>query len=839
MAATVTGPIREGQINNNLYVGEGFCTTIQKAVDFARSTPTQNFCVILPSGYVGNDAISAVTNGSAQVIISDQRGPSPQSYILQGAVYVAADFVQGSGYIAKGTPQPYPSTTAIGTTALGFSPTGAGGKGRGDLIVTATPGSAMPAIQLSAQPTDGGAAHTFFRADIDPTGNFRVQMPQALDLANMDGNINLWTGQTRALPGSKGMTIQAKPTEEAIDFQGQTVGGANDQTIRINPDGGNVEIARGVGASVNTGPLTVEGNAVVTGDEQIGGDLSVSGDLTADHADFNTSTVGNSPVRTFANSPDGGGPGGMIWPTFGIPISEGDSWRDPSIDPASLVPYPAAGVTVSTGTAWATPIDPATLATYPAAGVPVSTGTAWATPIDPATIPRTNTANTFTQNQIVLGRLLAEGTSSWFGKPEGVGAKGMSITPNAALNAIEIQGQTQGGANDQTIRLQAGGGDTSVGGIFRTEANTPAGVTTNGQGGCTIAWNISAGGGETDFINNHLSGFGAFSWYNVGASTLVNSSTVPVMRLDGTGTLNFKGAAGNLRLQSSANLTLPVPSGEATIRGGGQFPGTLNLSPGATGTDLNFGIDSQFSGSRAGEYRFWSGVDGSGANFVTAKIDRAGTETLVGDLGNLILRPTITGLGLNAGVATVRGGGGTRGSSLALSPGRTDDGLEFGIDSVAGDRSGAYRFWSGSDASGAGNVPVVTITRQGVITGSAKNFQIPYPGDPTKTLTHSTLESPEYSVSYRGEAVTADGSVELTLPEYFEALTRPEGRTVLLTQLFEQDTEDFAQLMASRVVDGKFRVRSSAPAAKFCWEVRAVRADMEPLVVVNPAVQWK
>ena len=867
MAATVTGPIREGQINNDLYVGEGFFTTIQKAVDFARSTPTLNFCVIIPAGYTGADAISAVTNGSAQVIISDQRGPSPQSYILQGAGYVLADFVQGRGFIAQGGRSEAPASTAIS-----YDPLGNTGIGTGVLIVNANAGKGMPAFNISARPGDGNPLSTFFRFDTDANSKHRVQMPQALELMNpVDGNYNLWMGQSH-LAGAKGMTVTADPILNIIDFQGETVGGANDQTIRINPAGGNVEIATGVGASVATGALTVTGNAVVTGD------LGLTGDLTADSAEFNVCEVANSPVRTFANTPDGPGQG-MVWPTFGIPISEGDHWRDPSIDPASLVPYPAAGV-------------------------PVSTGTAWGTPIDPATLPRTNTANTFTQGQTVQGnlvaqRLIAQGASSWFGQPEAVGAKGILITPQAAANAILIQGQTQGVAFDQTLKLQPQGGVVEMGN-FRTVINNLAGVTTTNDGGVTLAWNISSSTGETDFINNRLGANGGFNWYNSAPNTLVNSSTVPVMQLDGSVGLTV----GNVTTNRNNG------AGVTTTNAGGVTLG-WNISSATGETDF---INNRLGAG--GGFNWYNSAPNTLVNSSTVpdmRLDNVGTlhvqgKNVFGLEGNLSLRAKST-IGGN-GEAIVRGGGGINQSILTLSPGHTNDALDFGRDSLFSvDRSGEYSFWSGPDSSGAGNSQVAIIDRvgnasfanrklkiydrvtgapgaapnissdgsslvlnaptgqaiffnldsagivqfgngaggavgnittagnatfSGTLTAGTKSFQITHPSDATKWLTHSCLEGPEIGVYYRGEAETAGGSVELTLPDYFEALVRPEGRTVLLTQLFEQDTEDFAQLAASRVVGGKFRVRSSVPVQKFYWEVKAVRADQPLLEVIKP-----
>ena len=66
--------------------------------------------------------------------------------------------------------------------------------------------------------------------------------------------------------------------------------------------------------------------------------------------------------------------------------------------------YPAAGIGVSTGTAWGTSIAPATLATWPAVGIPVSTGTAWGTSIAAANVPLLNAAiNTFTGSVVAGG----------------------------------------------------------------------------------------------------------------------------------------------------------------------------------------------------------------------------------------------------------------------------------------------------------------------------------------------------------------------------------------------------------------------------------------------------
>lgn len=86
---------------------------------------------------------------------------------------------------------------------------------------------------------------------------------------------------------------------------------------------------------------------------------------------------------------------------------------------------------------------------------------------------------------------------------------------------------------------------------------------------------------------------------------------------------------------------------------------------------------------------------------------------------------------------------------------------------------------------------------------------------------------------YRGQAQLTNGRAVIYLPEYFETLTRPEGRTVVLTNMDGFDRLAVERQSGMAVRDGKFVIisdnaRSSQP---FCWEVKAVRADLAPLQV--------
>jgi hypothetical protein len=124
------------------------------------------------------------------------------------------------------------------------------------------------------------------------------------------------------------------------------------------------------------------------------------------------------------------------------------------------------------------------------------------------------------------------------------------------------------------------------------------------------------------------------------------------------------------------------------------------------------------------------------------------------------------------------------------------------------------------------------MTVRGALNAQVKNFSIPHPLDPGHLrLVHGSIEGPEYAVLYRGQGAISAGATTVTLPPYFEALTREQGRTVQLTPLADGDGP-ISALAASQVRDGAFTVRAldaSNPDQGFYWEVKAVRSDVEPL----------
>jgi hypothetical protein len=107
----------------------------------------------------------------------------------------------------------------------------------------------------------------------------------------------------------------------------------------------------------------------------------------------------------------------------------------------------------------------------------------------------------------------------------------------------------------------------------------------------------------------------------------------------------------------------------------------------------------------------------------------------------------------------------------------------------------------------------------------SKTFVIEHPVDKSKHLVHAVVEGPESAVFYRGEAELHDGKAVVILPDYFEALTRKRSRTVQLTP---KGKKPFG-LSYEDIEDGRFAVYATEPNGRFSWEVKAVRADIEPL----------
>ena len=230
------------------------------------------------------------------------------------------------------------------------------------------------------------------------------------------------------------------------------------------------------------------------------------------------------------------------------------------------------------------------------------------------------------------------------------------------------------------------------------------------------------------------------------------------------------------------------------------------------------------------------GPDGNSESGVLAFEDNNGTNQrwfkLIHDSQNNLLKvtskekdPIITFDRTNGNVDI----GGSH-TYLSGSEYEVEIGWEYNTHWIMGtDKTKALGFKIGHPDVGSGSTKEIVTGPEWI-----KNFLIHHPLDPEhKNLIHSTLEGPEVGVFYRGEAQLSNGEATVLLPDYFEALTRKENRTILLTPKFEGDNQ-VSMLAVSGIKDGKFTVKMidrKNSSQKFYWEVKAVRADVDILKV--------
>jgi len=126
----------------------------------------------------------------------------------------------------------------------------------------------------------------------------------------------------------------------------------------------------------------------------------------------------------------------------------------------------------------------------------------------------------------------------------------------------------------------------------------------------------------------------------------------------------------------------------------------------------------------------------------------------------------------------------------------------------------------------------VTVTGDLNVFGT-KNFSIQHPLDESRYLVHAAVEGPTADLIYRGTSNLENGSVEVELPRYFEAASKLEGRTVLITPKISGDGSQ-CNMAASSIENGKFLVVTQNCIDNCChefdWVVFAVRGDVETIV---------
>lgn len=599
------------------------------------------------------------------------------------------------------------------------------------------------------------------------------------------GDLSIAAGQLRLGLRSRGGwdsgTTNINSDGASLFLNATTAAGGS---IFLNWDQGTGGVLFGDGFGNQVGHIDESGNLIfagslqvgggITGPVQINGDLTINGDLEAERGDYTSLFVNGSQVLTSAELPPAG------------------------------IPYPPPGVGVSTGTAWAASINPADL-------------------------PRLSTPNTFTAAQTINGAITVAGGANLNG---GVAASIYYLTtttPSSTWNSDSVStfidsggtgrlllnynhnpggiGFGNDGAGTPVVSFDPWGDATFKGAITAGSGHILIGDRTGGNqvGPCNI--NASIG----DLFLNAAAGAGKvyFNWdQGTGGVIFGNGATAQVGSIDNTGNATFNGTIsacnGNISLSYPGSARVAASTGNILLDAGGANAILFNYFTGTGGVVFCDGASNSVGNvDAAGNARFHGVVTAVGPyNY------QQGCSVLAYDTVPNVVQ--LIGRSNNAATGSP--------ASIHL----------IGINADTG------RNWTYIDCKddGTGNAST-TVNGAFAVTGP-KSFKIPHPLDETKDLYHSCLEGPENGVYYRGEVATKKGKAEVKLPDYFEALTFDEDRSILLTQICESGDEQYAMLMATRVIGGRFQILSSVPSVKIVWEVKAVRRiGVDRLAVVR------
>jgi hypothetical protein len=880
---TLVGPTATQQINRYLYVGQGFLHTIQNAVDFAATHNDTHFLVVIPPGYGGADTIASIVRGGAQIWISDQRNGNALIYQWSGAQYVGpilalnGKLIQNSNIDPEGYTLTVAGTALAATAASGADATGwvsiGSNNGQGTTGTTGEQG--------------GKGAPTIL------VGGYGGNAPAGSTNGN-GGDVYVYGGYEGRGAGSPGIPgdvhIQDNDTVPVGVTLGDTyIGGGSTADATIIRRGGGLStpnLAATTGDINNLSGNTAEFDSA-TIPHLIGPTLI--DDLTATTAELDEGFVANSPIRTFANTPDA--PDAPTYPPAGIGISTGTAWSATSIDPATVPLLDSNNDLLVTGAIEAQGDMPSlaqrmnvsnTMLRVSSGGNPVASfinaGAAadqkytdlvgfsdglhlrflsddltevneWMTVTRSGFGAQTISMNTLTSIVLNAPRTIATGTvaAQGYTAPDftksgitiGVGSDSSSPTAvfvdNAApadqkrttltawANQFRLAFQNDAGAENLILQAVRSGSAPTALNLF------PPVIMSNG---------LTAHGFSTPDFSSSGVYIGVASdanspiQYFTNNGAPANQKRTTISAWGDQLRFSFEDDAGNDALFMNVTRSGNTPTAINTFA-----PLLVSSQSGSSGT-INFPAGASITGSSGGNLALngngpgsillnWSGnaanvIFGNGAGTEVAHVANNGV-CVFGGLG-ILSRANLVNLGY-------------------AGPNINTDGQSVIINGNTG--QSVFLNWDGGGAAvnvgnGAGS-SVATFDSSGnfhangnITSGGAKSFRIVHPLDDTKNLTHTAIEGPENAVFYRGEGQTDDtGAATITLPDYFEALTLPTDRTVQLTELFEDDSVELGKLAASRVKDGAFKVRSEYASQKFYWEVKAVRADIDPLEVVT------
>jgi hypothetical protein len=249
--------------------------------------------------------------------------------------------------------------------------------------------------------------------------------------------------------------------------------------------------------------------------------------------------------------------------------------------------------------------------------------------------------------------------------------------------------------------------------------------------------------------------------------------------------------------------------------------GSSNLDAGGNGIIVTGGTSHSATGENGGEGVVANGGDslGKGGNGVVAIGGGFNGRGVVatGGIGSV-------GYGVEATGGASTGSGSTAGAGVFAKGGPSsgpNSESGFGIIAIAGDATnGAMRGRAGAFQGDVTISDNLTVSGNLDVQGS-KHFKIDHPLDPeNKYLIHASIESSQVLNLYSGNVVTdAKGNAIVTLPDWFEALNSDLRYQLTVVGTFAQ------AIVAEKVKQNRFTIRTSAPNVEVSWQVTGVRSD--------------
>jgi hypothetical protein len=365
-------------------------------------------------------------------------------------------------------------------------------------------------------------------------------------------------------------------------------------------------------------------------------------------------------------------------------------------------------------------------------------------------------------------------------------AGGSASNPrHGGTGVFSFGGSSSNDKGGDGIRSSGGGSVSDLGGVGVSAFGGSSDSSTGGDG-------VSAQGGSS---NTGQAGIGVKVFGGVSQSGVGGIGIEVTGGSSGTGlngAVGVSATGGRSRGDSGA--------GGIAVQANG---GNSNFGPGAGGN----GVVAKGGNS--------SGIGGHGVVATGGDFNGRGVVA-TGGIGSV-------GYGVEATGGASTGSGSTAGAGMLAKGGPSsgpNSASGFGIFAMPGDATdGATR---GRAGSFEGDVSISEhLTAGSLDVAGTKNFKIDHPLDPeNKYLLHAAIESSEVLNVYSGNVTTdAKGEAVVTFPEWFEALNRDLRYQLTVIGTFAQ------AIVAEKVKQSRFTIKTSAPNVEVSWQVTGVRSD--------------